>query len=112
MITNFEEITADLSVAELVAIPHLVKLIEGADCPLKNKAMCVFLNSIPTLDFKATDSRVRKFLNYIRIKKLVKNLIATSKGYYITHDEKEIERYKKSLQERIDAITALKNSFI
>ena len=62
-------------------------------------------------NFKINGARVRKVINYIRLNGLVRNLVATSKGYYIEQDPKAIELYKQSLRERIGAIEAVLNSF-
>jgi hypothetical protein len=60
---------------------------------------------------KVNGARVRKVINHIRIKGLVQNLVATSKGYYIEMDRAAIENYKQSLRDRIASIQAVLNSF-
>ena len=62
-------------------------------------------------NFKINGARVRKVINYIRLNGIVRNLVATSKGYYIEQDPKAVELYKQSLRERIGAIEAVLNSF-
>ena len=56
-------------------------------------------------------ARIRKVINHIRIKGLVQNLVANSKGYYIETDVQSIENYKQSLRDRIASIQAVLNSF-
>ena len=62
-------------------------------------------------NFKINGARVRKVINYIRLNGMVRNLVASSKGYYIEQDPKAVEVYKQSLRDRIGAIEAVLNSF-
>ena len=54
--------------------------------------------------YKINGARVRKLVHHIRVTGIIKNLIASSKGYYITNDPKELERFKSSLLERRNSI--------
>ncbi|MCF8430269.1 MAG: hypothetical protein K9G64_09070 [Bacteroidia bacterium] len=58
-----------------------------------------------------SDSRIRKIINYIRVNKLIVNLLATSKGYFISNDPNEISRYKESLIARANSILNLAKSY-
>lgn len=60
---------------------------------------------------KISGARVRKIINFIRVNKLVKNLISTSDGYYVAQTKEEVEKYVLSLNQRIEAITQVRNSF-
>ena len=62
-------------------------------------------------NYKINGARVRKVINYIRLKGMIRNLVATSKGYYIEQDQAAVEAYKQSLRDRIGAIEAVLNSF-
>lgn len=62
--------------------------------------------------FKVNPARIRKLINHIRMHGLVKNLVATSKGYYIEVSPAKIKQYKKSLEERAGAILALSKTFV
>ena len=74
-----------------------------------------------TLDSKGYDvnePRIRKLVFYIRQRNLVPNLIASSNGYWIATDRKEVDIWVNSLQSRIDALketlnyaTKLKDNF-
>ena len=60
-----------------------------------------------TLDSKGYDvnePRIRKLVFYIRQQNLVPNLIASSNGYWIATDRKEVDIWVNSLQSRIDAL--------
>lgn len=111
MITGFEIQTATLSENEERVAKKVVSILQ--DRVGKN-------NIITSIDVRncaemwgedIDGPRFRKIINYIRRKKLIKNLIATSKGYYISNDEKEIAAYKKSLFERANAILDVMHSF-
>lgn len=58
-----------------------------------------------------TDARIRKIINYIRVNKLIVNLLATSKGYFISNDFEEINKYKESLIARANSILNLAKSY-
>jgi hypothetical protein len=68
---------------------------------------------------KVTGAKLRKLVNYIRIKKLKRGIdcdwgnkvvIGTSKGYFITSDPKIIMAQMESLQGRVDSQLAVVNS--
>ena len=58
------------------------------------------------------DSRVRKIINHIRINGLVELLCASSKGYYIAKNDKEINEYMIGLKSRIEAQNLVLNKLI
>lgn len=64
------------------------------------------------LQQKVSSVRIRKVINYIRVNMLIKNLLAGSKGYYVSEDPKEIKDYIRSLDGRIEAIRKVRESFI
>ena len=61
-------------------------------------------------DYKISDARVRKVINFIRCNDLVPCLIATSDGYYIAETEPELKDYEESLLGREEAIRAVRLS--
>ena len=60
--------------------------------------------------YQLTEARLRKIINHIRTKGMVKWLIATSKGYYIATSVDEMRQYIESLRGREDAIRAVRES--
>jgi hypothetical protein len=56
---------------------------------------------------KISDARVRKIINFIRIKGLVKMLCASSFGYYVASNDQEFKEYLKGLEERINSQSAV-----
>lgn len=108
MITNFEEITRELTEKEMKFIPYLVAGFKkhSKDDPIKAPVIVKKMNDY--LDKKAiglrlTQPRLRKCCNYIRTNGLIP-LIATSKGYYVSNDKEEIKNQIQSLQERARSI--------
>lgn len=61
---------------------------------------------------KLTDARVRKIINHIRVNNLMPGLVASSKGYYVSNDPKEVQDYIDSLSGRIISISAVRSSMI
>ena len=111
MIKGFEDQTEELNEYELnILVPVLVNGLltkVGKENAITNKKIVTAL----TPAYKINDARVRKIINHIRRNKLVRNLIATSAGYYISSDKIEIENYIISLKQRADAIVELANSY-
>ena len=53
---------------------------------------------------------VRKIISHIREEGLMPGLVASSKGYYLTDDPKDIERYIESLDGRETKIRQVKKA--
>jgi hypothetical protein len=56
--------------------------------------------------------RVRKIIRHIRLNHIIPNLVASSKGYYVTNDPLELERYIDSLAGRVEAIGKVSDEMI
>ncbi len=52
---------------------------------------------------KFTEVRFRKFCNYVRTNSIVP-LIATSNGYFVSHDHNEIDKFVLSMRQRANSI--------
>ena len=104
MITNFEEITKDLSEEEKKLLPILIKgfRLHGIDDPIKAPDI---IQKLSEKGIKLTGARLRKLTNLIRSAGILP-LIATSNGYYVTVDKQEVQKQIKSLTERAEAIMA------
>ena len=104
MIRNFEYHTHELTDEEKELLPMFIQgltLRVGNENAVKNKEIrAAFENK---KEIVIPDGRVRKIINHIRINGLVKNLAATSKGYFISETKAEAEDYLASLGERIGA---------
>lgn len=112
MIENFEEYTAVLTDHELdVLIPALTAILKtriGAKYAIRNKDLCRLLDlrGYPGM----TEARVRKCINYIRMRGLVPHLIANSNGYFVATSIAQVEKYMKSLDQRATAIWAMRSA--
>jgi hypothetical protein len=108
MITNFEQITKELTKEEKLMLPFVILEFEKHTVknPIKEPDFLKNFNMITRekpIFKKLTGVRLRKMVNYIRTNGILP-LIATSKGYYISFDRNEIKKQIKSLQERANSI--------
>lgn len=108
MLHGFELITADLSDYErYTLLPIMTKCLSrkvGKENAVTNKVMC---EKMGERGYNIGEARVRKIINYIRVMGLVPCLLATSNGYYVSTDKKELSLYIGSLQDRAAAIIAV-----
>jgi hypothetical protein len=111
MITNFESITVELTDDEKTLLEPLIK---GFKChskvnPITEKkitiAMNTFIRNQTDMKILFTGTRLRKFVNYIRVNSLIP-LIATNNGYFVSYEKSEIELAVKSLYERSASINS------
>lgn len=108
MITNFEEITEELTHSEMELIPILVKGFETKtkDSPIKAPEIIEKVNAYLSANgyrHTLSEPRLRKCVNFIRTNAILP-LIATSKGYYVSRDASEIKAQIQSLIERSNSI--------
>lgn len=108
MITNFEDITRELTGKELELIPILVKSFSGHEesSPIKAPAIIKGVNEYLARNnykIKMSGPRLRKCCNYIRVNGLLP-LIATSTGYYVSYDKEVVKEQIQSLRQRANSI--------
>lgn len=111
MVTGFAEETQKLNKQEKELLPGMCAALNqrrGKENAITNKQM---VKAYERLGVQISDARIRKMINYIRATQKVKNLIATSSGYYVATDKEEIENYKLSLLQRAEAIVAIAQSY-
>lgn len=112
MIQGFEDCTAPLTDYERDAIlprmVHFLSLCNGSENAVKNTDIVNQLRDYGCK--KVGDVRVRKVINHIRIHALVPCLVASSRGYYVTDDPAELDKFISSLAGREDAIRAVRIS--
>lgn len=103
MITNFEEITSELTDAEKIVLPILINGLKKfyKDKPIKAPIIVAKINEAYKVDL--TEPRLRKLINHIRVNSLLP-IIATSNGYFVSTDRQEIEKQIRSLEERARSI--------
>lgn len=111
MIQNFIKETTELTKYEAeVLLPIIISCLQhhiGKDKAVTNRQIC---ERMKKRGYELTETRVRKIVNRIRTNNLVECLIATSRGYYVTHDQKELENYIKSLKGREEAIRLVREA--
>jgi hypothetical protein len=106
---RFEPETTKLTEYELKLVPIVVNILKsrlGRENAITNN---ILVNRMSKLGFSSmTPERMRKLINHIRLYDLLDCLVASSKGYYISNDEKEISDYIGSLRGREEAIRAVR----
>lgn len=109
MIDNFEDYTAILTDYErdeiVPALSEFLRTRVGSKNAIRNKELCRIFTAKGLQGLN--EARVRKCINYIRRKGLVKHLIANSKGYFVATSIEQAERYIHSLHQREYAIKAV-----
>ena len=112
MITGFEELTEPLTEKEeTLFLPPIFRGLRakvGRQKAVTNKEIITGLKE--NLGIKIGEARVRKIINHIRCNDLVPCLVATSEGYYIAENERELLDYEESLEGREDAIREVRLS--
>lgn len=106
MIESFEDHTHPLTDYELKTLLPL--MIQGFTTKIgKTRAVTngQICKALKNKGYEVNEPRIRKLVFYIRQQNLVPNLIASSNGYWIATDIKEVDIWINSLQSRIDAIT-------
>lgn len=101
MLNGFEDVTYDLTDDELAMVPVIAKGLEryvGKANAVTNADMCAGIER--TKDVKITSPRMRKLIGYIRDKRIVKRLCASSNGYYIAATRDELKSYIESREQR------------
>jgi len=108
MIDGFEEQTHSLTSYEKnKLLPRVVEELSrnvGENNVVSSNQIISLLKSE---GHKVSPPRFRKVINYIRVNRIIKRLMATSKGYYIEMDDNKYGKYLKSLESRIEAISAV-----
>lgn len=113
MLPGFEDITDDLTEYEqTVLLPVFVRCLAkkiGPGCAVTNAQIC---RGMKAKGYNTNGPRVRKIINHLRRHNLVKGLLASSKGYYISTDPSEVSRYIESLDGREAEIRRVKQTMI
>jgi len=104
MIINWEEYTHELTEHEKKIVPRIIQGIVkkvGKQNAITNKDICKRLNHE---GYKISGPRVRKIFNFIRSEAIIRNIVATSDGYYIATTQKDLDEYRVSIHARAEAI--------
>ena len=112
MITNFEEITKELTEDEKKLVPIIIKGLstKTKDNPIKAADIVIAINSQKDkLGIKLfSEPRLRKIINFIRSEGILP-VMGTSNGYYCTKDRAELQSQIESLTHRAEAIMTSAN---
>lgn len=103
MIEGFERETAPLTDDEMRLLPIIIaglKTKVGKEMAIHGATIC---EKVSEKFGKLTEPRLRKIVNHIRTNGMLP-VIATSKGYYISHDRDEINAQIQSLEQRRESI--------
>ena len=113
MITNFEEITQDLSDKDLVLLPIMINGLKShtEKNPIKAPEIVKSVNDFLKTTTKNgkppkfSEPKLRKFVNHIR-KNALLPLCATPAGYFVTENKEMLASQVRSLYERGNSINS------
>lgn len=111
MVTNFESITHELSPKEFEIesfVANALRKLSDESKAMKSKDLVKFINYKIASEYDnkmaiLSEVRLRKFVNYYRSNGLIP-VCSTSKGYFITFENKILQSQVKSLKERASGI--------
>lgn len=105
MITGHEEITYELTDHEYELALKIAPILKKKtkDNPVLSKQIIDGVNEKWKPNPKLSDARLRKIINYYRTQSILP-VISTSKGYYVSYNEDDINGMIKSLTERANSI--------
>jgi len=108
MINGFEDETKPLTEEEEKLVPLFVDGLKGKIGKENAITNAEIKRRLAAKGIEVGDpARVRKIINHIRIRGLVKNIIASSVGYWVENDPEAIAAYKASLLQRATSILAI-----
>lgn len=112
MIKLFEQYTAKLTPYETdILVPMVSEYLKtriGSGMAVRNKDICKRFELQGYQGLR--EARMRKIVNFIRMKGKVPHLVANSHGYYCATSIKEVEEYCESLRERALAILSIRQA--
>lgn len=117
MLVNFEHVTQNINSEDKKIVPYLQKVLETKtiDKPALSGILIAETNMLirqaivsgtQSADIKKlTDVKLRKLINYMRTHDILP-VCSTSKGYFISYDEKVIKKQIVSLSQRANSIVS------
>jgi len=106
VLPGFDDITAPLTDEEMKLLPMFIKGLSwriGSANAITNATIRKLFRE--KKDIIISDACVRKIVSYISRNEILEGLIATSKGYFISRNLKEVTDYENSLYGRELAIS-------
>jgi hypothetical protein len=111
MITNFENITHNLTPNQIALVDKIIKIIITIKSPMVSYNLRSLINKNLKDDEYLNSIEFRKIVNYIRSQSLLP-IIANCKGYYVSYDTEVINKQIVSLNERSHSITNAANGLL
>jgi len=113
MITNFEEITKEISEKEKnFVVPKIVEILKSAKGKKNKINSTQILFKLKSLGIKTKPARIRVMIHHIRNSGKIECLLAFNKGYYVSDDVLEVEKYIKSLIQRSERMSRIANKLL
>lgn len=105
MVKGFEEKTSSITQQEIELAHRLIPAFKKRtlDNPILANEICTKVNDTMNIDFKLTEVRLRRIVNYYRVNSLLP-IISNKKGYYVSYDVNEIRSCIDSLTQRINSM--------
>jgi hypothetical protein len=127
MVTGFEQFSYELNQFETQHIlPIVITKWQKRKSHFKKVSMKQMIDSVNQVcveqdircttgknkgkHYKIDGPRMRKIIHYIRVRGIVKDLVATSKGYFRSDDPQEIKNFIKSCRERANSFLEVANA--
>ena len=110
MISNFEEITHNLTQAELDLAHKLIPAFKARtkENKISTRELVKKISDYYNLSFKFNEVRLRKIVNYYR-SNCILPVCGSSDGYYVSYDITEMNKTAVSLEQR--TVSILNSSF-
>lgn len=112
MLKGFEDYTQSLSVNELrYEVRLLAKEMtahRGVERAMTNEDIRDWF--LQKYGLRVSDTKVRAYINAIRINRWCRHVVASSRGYYVATTVQEVEDYCRTLRGRENSIKAVRLS--
>ena len=105
MLKGFEQHTSKMTEAEIQLAHQLIPAFKkrNSNNPILASEICRLVNEKMNLDFKLSEVRLRRIINYYRINSILP-VLSNKNGYYVSENVNEIEECIDSLTQRAIAI--------
>lgn len=104
-IKGFEEHTSKMTDGEIQLAHRLIPAFKkrNSNNPILASEICRLVNENMELDFKLSEVRLRRIINYYRINAILP-VLSTKQGYYVSENVNEIRDCIESLTQRATSI--------
>lgn len=105
MIKGHEDITYELTDGELELARKIAPILrlKTKETPVLASVIIEGVNKRMNLETKLNDARLRKIINFYRVNSILP-VISTSKGYYVSYEEEDLNNMIQSLTQRANSI--------